>query len=58
MISIGKNTHSRYSPLTQLCVPAMRVGVIIIVLDSRRIARLQVGQAGRLDIHKALIRTG
>lgn len=32
----------------------MRIGVIIIVLDGRSVARLQIGQAGRLDIHEAM----
>ena len=32
----------------------MRVGVVIIVLDGRGIARLQVTQAGRLDIDEAV----
>jgi hypothetical protein len=36
----------------------MRIGVIIVVLDGRRVARLQISQAGWLDIHEALSRTG
>lgn len=40
--------------LTQFRVPAVRVGVIIVVLDCCCIARLQVAQAGGLDIHEAV----
>jgi hypothetical protein len=38
----------------QFRVPAVRIRVIIIVLDCCSIARLQVAQAGKLDIHEAV----